>query len=250
MVITVTALRRWSSLQSVWRSPRLLARVALTGIVLTANWTTYVSAVVNGNVIETALGYFMAPLGTMSVGVLVLRERLRLSQQVAIAFAVVAIAVITVSYGRAPWLAIGIAATWTLYAYLKKRVPLSAVDGMAAETLMMLLPAVIVAIAFAQHSDSIVVRASGVDLLFVAGTGLATVGPLTLFAFASQRVPLSMLGLMQYIVPTINFLLGWLAYEAMPFERVAGFILVWTGLAVMAVDGTRRARAVRRHRIA
>ncbi len=248
MSITLTALHRWSVIGTVIRDRRLLARVTLTGVVLTANWTVYVWAVVHGKVIETALGYFIAPLGTMAVGVIVLHERLRAAQRAAIGFAVAAIAVITASYGRAPWMSLAIAATWTVYAYLKKQVPLTAVDSMAAETFVMFVPAVVTAVAFAGRATSIPTAASAGELLLVAGTGLATVVPLTLFAYASQRVPLSVLGPMQYVVPTINFLLAWLAFhEELPTERVVGFMLVWIGLLIVTVDTAHRANAARKN---
>jgi chloramphenicol-sensitive protein RarD len=247
MAIALTVLRRWSVVGTVLLDRRLLARVALTGTVLTLNWTAYVWAVVHGKVIETALGYFIAPLGTLAVGVIVLHERLRVAQRIAIAFALAAIAVITVSYGRPPLLALAIATTWTVYAYLKKQVPLTAIDSMAAETFVVLLPAIAVAAVFAARSGSVAAAASAGELLLVACSGLATVIPLTLFAFASQRVALSVLGPMQYVVPTLNFLLGWLAFhEDLPVERVAGFLLVWIGLILASLDTARRANATRK----
>lgn len=246
MTITVTALRRWPVVLGALRDRALLPRVALAALVLTCNWTVYVWAVVHGNVIETALGYFIAPLGSIAVGVLVLHERLRPAQMVAIVFALAAIVVITASYGRVPWLALAIAATWTVYALLKKQVPLGAIDSMAAETFVVAVPALVLAIAFASHADSIPSAASGGEVVLAALSGLATVGPLILFAFASQRVPLSVLGPLQYIVPTINFLLGWLAYhEDLPTDRVVGFVLVWVGLVLATLDTARRARATR-----
>jgi chloramphenicol-sensitive protein RarD len=247
MAITLSAMHRWSIVAEVLRDRRLLGRVTLTGMVLTVNWTVYVWAVVHGNVIETALGYFIAPLGTMAVGVVVLHERLRTAQRIAITFAIAAIVVITASYGRVPWLALVIAATWTVYAYLKKQVPLTAVDSMAAETFVMLAPAITVAAVFAARATSVPSSATTSELLLVACSGLATVVPLTLFAFASRRVPLSVLGPMQYVVPTTNFLLGWLAYhEDLPRERVVGFVLVWVGLLLASIDTARRATSARR----
>ena len=247
MSITLTAMHRWSILAHVLRNRRLLGRVIVTGMVLTVNWTVYVWAVVHGSVIETALGYFIAPLGTMAVGVVVLHERLRGAQIVAITFAVAAIAVISASYGRVPWLALVIAATWTVYAYLKKQVPLTAVDSMAAETFVMLVPAITVTTLLAARTTSVPLSATTGELLLVACSGLATVVPLTLFAFASRRVPLSVLGPMQYVVPTTNFLLGWLAYhEDLPRERIVGFVLVWIGLLLASIDTAWRANSTRK----
>ena len=247
MTIVLTVTRRWSFLAPVIHDRRLLGRVVGAALLLTVNWTAYVYAVVHGHIIETALGYFIAPVGTMLVGVYVLGERLRRAQWVAIALAVAAIAVLTASYGRVPYLALMIALSWTVYGYLKKQVPMTPIDGMAAEVLVLLVPAIVVVTALAGRSASIPSAASGMQLTLLAFSGLVTIVPLTMFAFSAQRVPLTILGPLQYSVPTINFLLGWLAYdEALPTARVVGFALVWIGLAIMTVDSLRRARATAR----
>jgi chloramphenicol-sensitive protein RarD len=201
---------------------------------------------VHEHVLETALGYFMAPIGTVMVGVVVLGEHLRVAQKVALVFAVASVVVLTVSYGAVPWLALMIAVSWTTYGYLKKHVPLAPVESMAAESFLLLVPALAVAVFMGGHADSIPRSADARELVFAAFTGLATVGPLMLFAYAAQRMPLSIIGPMQYIVPTMNFLIGWLIYdEALPLSRVVGFALVWIGLAVMTIDSVRRIRAAR-----
>jgi chloramphenicol-sensitive protein RarD len=246
MIITVTVTGRWRHLLPVLRSRALLTRVTIAAVLLTVNWTSYVYAIVHGHIIETALGYFVAPVGTMLVGVVVLHEKLRRAQVVSIVFAVLAVAVLTVSYGRVPWLALAIAVSWTAYGYLKKRVPLTPLDGMAAETFILLVPAIAVLVALAGRSHSIPHSASGSELTLLAFSGIVTIVPLTMFAFAAQRVPLTILGPMQYSVPTINFLLGWLVYdEALPTSRIIGFALVWIGLMVLTTDSVRRSRAGR-----
>ena len=246
MAIALTVARRWRHLGPVLRDRALLGRVALTAVLLTVNWTSYVYAVVHDRVLETALGYFIAPVGTMLVGAFVLHERLRRAQVVAIGFAVAAIVVLTVSYGRVPYLALAIAVSWTAYGYLKKQVPLDPLDGMAAEVFLLTAPAVIVVAIAAGSPSSIPNSASGAQLALLTLSGLVTVVPLTMFAFAAQRVPLTTLGPIQYTVPTINLLLGWLVYdEPLPPSRAAGFALVWIGLAVLTIDSLRRARANR-----
>ena len=137
MAIALTVAGRWRHIGPVLRDRALLGRVALTAVLLTVNWTSYVYAVVHDRVLETALGYFIAPVGTMLVGAFVLHERLRRAQVVAIGFAVAAIVVLTVSYGRVPYLALAIAVSWTAYGYLKKQVPLDPLDGMAAEVFLL-----------------------------------------------------------------------------------------------------------------
>ncbi len=157
-----------------------------------------------------------------------------------------AVVVLTVSYGRVPWLALTIAVSWTGYGYLKKQVPLTPVESMAAESSILFLPAVVIAVLLAGRAGSIPNSATHVELTFALLTGLATMGPLMLFAFAAQRVPLTIIGPMQYIVPTMNFLIGWLLYdESLPPLRLFGFSLVWLGLAILSIDTARRARATR-----
>jgi chloramphenicol-sensitive protein RarD len=246
MAVVLTATSRWRFVLPVLRNRALLARVAITAVLLAVNWTSYVYAIVHERVLETALGYFIAPVGTMLVGGFVLHERLRRVQWVSIGFAIVAIVVLTASYGRVPYLAMAIAVSWSLYGYMKKLVPLTPIDGMAAEVLLLLVPAIIVVVVFARRSTSIPSSASHGEMILLLFSGLVTVLPLTMFAFSAQRVPLTVLGPVQYSVPTINLLLGWLAYhEALPASRVVGFALVWVGLVILTTDSIRRARGAR-----
>jgi chloramphenicol-sensitive protein RarD len=243
MAAVMSITHRWRHLLPVLRDRRLLRSVLLSALFLATNWTTYVWSVVNGHVIETALGYFLSPLGTMAIGVVVLHERLSRVQQMVFVLAVIAVGVLTYSYGRVPWLALLIASTWVAYGYLKKHVPLTPVESMAAESFIVLVPAILVVVTFAGRSNSIPNTASSAQLALVLCSGLATIIPLTLFAFAAQRVPLTVIGPLNYINPTINFCLGWLVFhESLPPSRVAGFALVWLGLAVATIDAARRSR--------
>ena len=177
------------------------------------------------------------------VGVLVLHEPLRVAQKVALALAAAAVVVLTFSYGRVPWLALAIAVSWTIYGYLKKHVPLTPIESMAAESFILVVPAMALAIALAGRTGSLPNSASGGELAYAALTGFATVGPLMLFAYAAQRVPLTIIGPMQYIVPSMNFLIGWLMYhEPLDTTKLLGFALVWVGLVIFTVDSIRRAR--------
>ena len=246
MAIILTATRHWRFLAVLRDDRALLARVGAAAVLLTVNWTAYVWAVVNGHVLETALGYFIAPLGTVTVGVLVLHEPLRSALKIALAFASAAVVVLTVSYGGVPWLALLIATSWTTYGYIKKHVPLTPVESMAAESFILVGPALALAAVFASKADSIPNTASNGDLAFAVFSGLATAGPLMLFAYAAQRMPLTIIGPMQYIVPSMNFVIGWLIYdESLPPTRLFGFALVWVGLIVLTADSLRRARLTR-----
>ena len=246
MAIVLTATRRWRFLAVLRHDRALIARVGAAAVLLTVNWTAYVWAVVHGHVLETALGYFIAPLGTVTVGVLVLHEPLRMALKIALVFATAAVVVLTISYAGVPWLSLIIAGSWTVYGYIKKHVPLNPVESMAAESFILAGPAVALALVLARHAHSIPNSASHRELVFAVFSGLATVGPLMLFAFAAQRMPLTIIGPMQYIVPSMNFIIGWLIYdEALPATRLFGFALVWVGLMVLTVDSLRRARRVR-----
>lgn len=247
LVVILAFTGRLRTLGTVARDPVLRPRVVLAAVLLVTNWTGYVYAVMADHIIETALGYFMAPLGTMLIGVVVLHERLRPAQRLAVVLAVAAVVVLTVSYGRIPVVALLLAGTWSVYGLLKKQVPLHPFESLAAETTALALPALAIVAWGATHADSVVRTASGVQWVLVLGSGAITVVPLLLFAGAAHRVPLTMLGPLQFMVPTINFLLGWVVYdEDLPVSRFVGFALVWCGLAVVGIDSVRRRQRERR----
>jgi len=242
VVVMLTTGRLVPLLQSL-RNPQLLLRIALASVLLTINWATYVWAVVNDHVIETALGYFIAPILTIVVGVFVLHEKLRGIQRIAVTFAVGGIAVLTVAYGRVPWIALIIATSWTFYAYLKKKVPLAPLESLTAEVIVLAVPAFISLCTSCNNNDSVHNTATSMEWVFVAFTGVITAVPLLMFASASQRTPLTILGPMQYIVPTMNFLIGWLMYdELLTSSKVAGFSLIWVCLALVLTDLFRTQR--------
>jgi chloramphenicol-sensitive protein RarD len=243
MAIVLTVSHRWQHLRPILTDRHLLRVVVLSAIFLAINWTTYVWAVVHDHVIETALGYFLAPLGTMAVGVVVLHEKISRAQEFVFVLALIAVGILTFSYGRVPWLALIIATTWVAYGYLKKQVPLTPVESMAAESFIVLGPAIVAVTVLAGRAGSIPHTASTAQFILVMCSGLATIIPLTLFAYAAQRMPLTVIGPLNYIVPTINFCLGWLVFhESLPPSRIVGFALVWVGLAIATVEAARRSR--------
>lgn len=241
MAAVVTALGRWPTVVRALRHPPLLRRIALASILLTVNWTTYVWAVVNDRVIETALGYFLAPLGTMALGVTLLGETLTPLKRISIGCAGVAVIVLTVSYGRMPWIALLLAASWSWYGLTKRRVPLDPIESLASELFVLSIPALALVAAGWFRTEGIPSQASGVDWAFLLGTGAITAIPLLMFAYAAQRVPFTLLGPANYLVPLINFLLGWLAFgEELPAPRVLGFGLVWIALVLVTIDMVRQ----------
>lgn len=248
MAGVITVRRRWGVLTAALRVPRTAVRIAVAAVLLTMNWTAYVWAVANDRVLETALGYFMAPLATMLLGMTVLGEQASRLHRVALVFAAAAVVVLTVSYGRPPYLALIIAASWSLYGLLKRQVPLTPIESLAGETFLLTVPAIVLVTALAGRADSVPSTATAGDWALVALTGLVTAVPLLLFAVAAQRVPFTLLGALQYLVPTINLVLGWLVYdESMPAVRLGGFGLVWIALVLVTVDqvGTPSGRAER-----
>ena len=237
LIAYMTATKKMKPLLVTMRDPRTFIRLVVASILLTINWTTYVWAVVNGHVIETALGYFIAPLCTMVLGVFVLHEKLRRPQIVAVCFALCGVAVLTVCYCRVPWIALSIALSWTFYGYLKKQVQLPPLESLTGEVTVAFIPALMYIAVCWDHTNSVSNTASSTQWLLVALTGLVTTIPLLMFAASSQRIPLTLIGPMQYIVPTINFLLGWLLYsEEITTTKVAGFAMIWMCLAIVLLD--------------
>jgi chloramphenicol-sensitive protein RarD len=243
MALVLTVRHRWTVVISAFRSRALTLRLGVASMLLTVNWTMYVWAVVNDHIIETALGYFLAPLGTMTIGVVVLGERLTPARRLAAVFAVAAVVVLTVSYGRLPFVALVIAGTWSLYGLIKRQVPMSPVESLAGETFILLIPALGVITWGAMRADSIPATADASDWMFVVGTGVVTAVPLLLFSVAARSVPFTVLGPLNYLVPLINFALGWIVYgEQMPTSRFVGFALIWLALMAVTVDALRTSR--------
>ena len=222
------------------REPQVRLRVALASILLSVNWTTYVWAVVHDHVLETALGYFIAPIFTMMIGFIVLREPIRTSHRLVIGLATIAIVILTFSYGQLPWRALLIATSWSCYGYLKKQVKLTSLESLSGEVVALVLPAFVLVLITFNRTDSVPNTANLAEWILVLLTGLMTALPLLMFGAASRRVRLSVLGPMQYLVPTFNFLLGWLAYnEELNSTKLLGFAFVWVGLAIFFVDSAK-----------
>lgn len=237
MAVIVTVRRTWPNVVGALRHGPTARRLVMASVLLTVNWGGYVWAVTNDRVIETALGYFIAPLATMAIGVFVLKEQPTTAQRAAFGLAAVAVVILTISYGRPPWIALLLASTWSLYGLAKRRVPLGAVDSLAGETFVLFVPAVIAVLACSTAAGSVVQAADTTDWILVAGTGIVTAVPLMLFAAAAQSIPFTLLGPLNLLVPVINFGLGWLLYdESVPFDRVIGFTFVWAALLVVMWD--------------
>ncbi|HEU4911270.1 MAG TPA: EamA family transporter RarD [Actinomycetes bacterium] len=249
-VLGLLAIRRsWSWARPLLRDPASMVRMALAAALIGGNWCIYIWGVNNEHVVETSLGYFINPVVTVMIGVLVLQERLRPLQWAAVALGAVAVVVLTVDYGRPPWIALGLAFSFAAYGLLKKQVGarVGAVQSLTVETAVLFLPALGWLVLLESRGDGQLGHSGVGHGLLLASAGIATAVPLLFFAAAARRVPLSLLGMLQYLAPVLQFLTGVLLYrEPMPASRLAGFALVWAALVVLSADGLRNRARVRR----
>nr|WP_202499905.1 EamA family transporter RarD [Streptomyces sp. SID5476] len=245
--VALLVLRRWSWAGELLRQPRKLALVTVAAAVITVNWGVYIWAVNAHQVVEASLGYFINPLVTIAIGVLLLKERLRPVQWTAVGVGFAAVLVLTVGYGRPPWISLCLAFSFATYGLVKKKVNLGGVESLAAETAIQFLPALAYLLWLGSRGDVTFGSHGTGHALLLAATGLVTALPLVCFGAAAIRVPLSTLGLLQYLAPVFQFLLGVVYFgEAMPPERWAGFALVWLALSLLTWDALRTARTARR----
>ena len=251
--ILLTVTRTWGKLVAILRDRRLVFWTVIAGLLIYVNWQVFLLGILTGHVIEGSLGYFINPIVTVLLGVLVLGERLRTAQWVAIGFAALAVVVIIVAYGTFPWIALTLAATFGAYGLVKKQIGprVDAISGLALES-MWLTPVALVQVAVVAASTGLVIGTQGVlhtTLLTLAG--VVTAVPLLLFAAGARRAPLTVLGLLQFIAPVMQFVTGaWIMGEPMPVERWIGFGLVWVALTVLMIDSVRHARRARKATVA
>jgi chloramphenicol-sensitive protein RarD len=225
------------------RRARLLAAAA---VLITVNWGTFIHGVNTGHVVEVALGYFINPLVTIALAVGVLGERLRRLQWIAVSIAVVAVVVLTVDYGHPPWIALILAMSFGLYGLIKKQAGVDGVQSFAYESALLAGPALAYLLWLGAAGRGTFTTEGAGHVALLIGGGVATAAPLMLFGIAAIRVRLTTIGLLQYLAPTLQFLIGVLVDgEPMPLSRLAGFALVWVALAISTHDAVRTARASR-----
>lgn len=244
--IALLVLRRWSWIGELIRQPRKLGLIAVASAVITVNWGLYIWSVNNGHVVEASLGYFINPLVTIAMGVLFLGERLRPVQWVAVGTSVAAVLVLAIGYGRPPWISLSLAFSFATYGLVKKKVNMGGLESLTAETGVLFVPALAYLLWLGAQGDSTFTSEGPGHAALLAAAGVVTAIPLILFGAAAIRVPLSTLGLLQYLAPVFQFILGILYFhEEMPPERWAGFALVWLALALLTWDAFRTARRTR-----
>nr|WP_264085131.1 EamA family transporter RarD [Kibdelosporangium phytohabitans] len=237
-VLLLAALRRLRGLRDAFQ-PKLV----LAAVLIAVNWLVYVYGVHTNQVVETSLGYFLNPLLTVIFGVTLLRERLRGPQWAAVGMGAAAGAVLTVEYGRLPWIAITLALAFGIYGALKKSIAVPAAEGVTVETLLLAPVALVYTLWFAGPDGNTFLSGSVWHTVLLVLAGPVTGIPLLMYAGAARRLPLTVLGLLQYITPVLQFTLGVTVFhEPMPTARLIGFGLVWLALAVLTFDGLRQRR--------
>jgi chloramphenicol-sensitive protein RarD len=238
--------RRWAWVRTLGR--RRLGLLALAAVLVAGNWLTYIYSVNNEQVVQSSLGYFTNPLVTALLGVLVLGEHLRPAQWTALGLGAAAVVVLTVDYGGLPWIALTLAFSFAAYGLVKKKADVGAVESLSVETAVLLLPAAAYLLVLSMRGDATFGSEGIGHALLLAGSGVITAIPLLCFGAAAIRIPLSTIGLLQYMAPVIQLALGVFVFdEPMPPSRLAGFALVWAALVLLSADGllaARRRRAV------
>jgi chloramphenicol-sensitive protein RarD len=242
IIITVTS--QWAIFRASAFAVRVLRYYFVAAILIGVNWLIYVWAVNAGFIVEASLGYFINPLLSVLLGVIFLRERLRVFQWVPVVLAAIGVACLTYVYGSLPWIALTLAFTFGFYGLTKKLAPLNSLYGLTLETGILFLPAVGYLLFAEMTGDGAFLHSELISDLLMAGAGLVTIVPLLMFSSAAQRIPLSLMGILQFITPTLQFLLGVLIYKE-PFTsaQFTGFGIVWIALILFWLEGYMAHRA-------
>lgn len=243
LLVLLALLRRFGALAASLREPRHVGLFALSALLLSANWLLYVWAVNNGRVIDSSLGYFINPLVSVVLGVLVLHERLRSGQWLAIGFAAAGVVWLTVQAGALPWIGLAIALSFGFYGLMRKTAPLGALEGLALETLLLAPIALPLLAWWTLRGESALATGDAPLIGWLLLAGPLTAVPLLLFAAGARRIPLATLGLLQYIAPTLQLALGiWWFGEPFDAQKLIGFALIWAALALYSAESWWRSR--------
>jgi chloramphenicol-sensitive protein RarD len=245
LAVALAVTRKWPQLRALASDRKILCIYSVAAVLVFFNWFIYVWAVNSGYILEASLGYFINPLLSVFLGVIFLREKLRLFQWIAVGLAATGVVYLTTAYGQLPWIALGLAFTFGFYGLVKKMAPLNPLNGLTLETGILFIPALF----FLTYQDRIgqgaFLHTGFASDLLMAGAGLITTIPLLMFASAARRIPLTTLGIMHYITPTCQFLLGVLVYkELFSSTRALGFAIVWIALIVFAIEGLVISRTI------
>ncbi len=226
------------------KKPKTLFGLAATSALISINWIVYIWATNTGHVVEASLGYYINPLVIIAFGVLLLKEKMRTGQWIAVGIATTGVAVLTIDYGRLPWIALALALSWGSYGVIKKVLGLGALEGLTIETMLSFIPYMTFLLFIQNNGTGQFGHHLALSFLLLSA-GAVTAIPLLLFNGSTTRLPYTVIGLLQYITPTIQFSIGvWVRHEAMPAARWNGFIFIWFALATLAIDLLRSSRTV------
>ena len=241
-LVLVLLARQWTQVRAALATPRVMGWLALTSALVGVNWAMFVYATTSGHTLEAALGYYLNPLMNMAAGALLFRERIDRLGQLAIAFAAVGVAVQTAALGAPPWLSMGMAVSFCAYGVIRKRIPVAAQSGLLIECLALTLPGLVYVLWLETQGNGHFLQGFLPGPLLVL-SGLVTVVALASFAWAARRLPLSTMGFLQFIGPTLNFAIGLSNGEPFTPLRALSFVFIWAGVAVFALSAVRRRRA-------
>ena len=243
-IIVLAVTHALKSTLATFKRPKVAIKLFLASILISINWLVYIWATNNGHVVEASLGYYINPLIIVAFGVILLKEKMRQLQWVAVSIATVGVIILTVDYGRLPWVALGLALSWGTYGLVKKQLGLGALEGLAIETMIAFVPYCGYLLFIGSKGEGQFGNEIGLTALLISA-GVATAIPLLLFNGSTTRLPYSTIGLLQYITPTIQFSIGvWVNHEAMPTARWVGFIFIWLALITLAGDLLKSSRTV------
>lgn len=229
---------------ATFKRPKVAAKLFIASILVSINWLIYIWATNNGHVVEASLGYYINPLIAIAFGILLLKERMRRLQWVSVSIATIGVLVLTIDYGHLPWVAFGVALSWGTYGLIKKQLNLGAVEGLAIETLIAFIPYCTYLIILGSQGEGQFGQGVSITILLISA-GAVTAIPLLMFNASTTRLPLTTIGLLQYITPTLTFIIGvWVNHEVMSTARWIGFFIIWIALFVLAYDLVRSGRTV------
>ena len=242
--IVLAATKALKSTLATLKQPKIAARLFLTSLLISINWLVYIWATNNGHVVEASLGYYINPLIIIGFGVLLLKEKMRPLQWAAVAIASLGVLVLTIDYGRLPWIALVLAISWGSYGLIKKQLGLGALEGLAIETFISAFFYLAYLIYIGNQGTGQFGHSWGLTILLISA-GAVTAIPLLLFNGSTNRLPFTTIGLLQYITPTLQFSVGvWVRHEEMPTARWIGFLIIWVALTTLALDLIKSSRTV------
>ena len=240
VVVVISATGKIKTTLAVLANKRSLCLLAIASVLIATNWGLFIWASVNGHILDSALGYYVTPLVSVGLGVFFLKEKLRQLQWVAIAIAGIAVIYLATAHGKVPYVAVGLATSFGVYGYVKKLANVPAIESLAVETLVLFPLALGYLLWLGQHGNGTFGSHSLGHSVWLVSSGVVTAVPLILFSASAIRVPLSTIGLLQYVGPSVQFIVGlWYFHEHMPTSRLVGFLLTWLALVILTYDGLR-----------